>query len=68
MEERGKIPNREERSQEIEDATSRWAVWRQDDNGGTFLVASGLTEAEARSRAEALEATGHKQTYWAARG
>jgi len=39
-------------------------VWRQDDNGNKVMVASGLTEEQAQNRANELEATGHKQTYW----
>jgi hypothetical protein len=41
-----------------------WFVMRQDDHGNRFVVASGLTEAEARRLAEAYAARGHKQMYW----
>ncbi len=44
---------------------SSWRVMRQDDNGNRFEVESGLTETQARERAEALTETGHKQLYWA---
>ena len=37
---------------------------RQDDNGNRYVVASRLTESEARSLAAAYEARGHKQLYW----
>lgn len=44
----------------------RWHVWRQDDNGARFLVASCETEEDARASLEDVEATGghHKQLYW----
>ncbi|MDI2132143.1 SPOR domain-containing protein [Yinghuangia seranimata] len=47
----------------------RWQVWRQDDNGARFLIASYDTENEARERLAAMEHTGghHKQLYWMAR-
>jgi len=41
-----------------------WAVWRQDDSGGVFLVAANLLEAQARSIVSEFESKGHKQTYW----
>jgi hypothetical protein len=37
---------------------------RQDDNGNCCVVASGLTEAEARLLSASYAARGHKQTYW----
>lgn len=42
----------------------KWTVWRQDDSGGKFLMASNLTEEQARKLASEFEAKGHKQTYW----
>ena len=42
-----------------------WAVWRQDDNGGTFLVRRLCSQAAAERLVEVLAARGHKQTYWA---
>lgn len=47
----------------------RWQVWRQDDNGARFLLASYETEDEARTRLEEIEKTGghHKQLYWMSR-
>lgn len=42
----------------------RWRVLRQDDNGNRFVVAEGLSEETARSRASAFEQRGHKQLYW----
>ena len=38
---------------------------RQDDNGNRFVVAEGLTEAQANQKVAALTARGHKQVYWA---
>ena len=40
-------------------------VWRQDDNGGQFLVESCICRADANRRVDQLTARGHKQTYWA---
>ena len=40
-----------------------WLVMRQDDNGNRYVVASGLTEAEARALAASYEARAHKQMY-----
>lgn len=47
----------------------RWQVWRQDDNGARFLIASYDTEDAARVRLAEMEASGghHKQLYWMAR-
>jgi hypothetical protein len=45
----------------------RWIVWRQDDNGNQFEVARKDSRAEAGELAAAMEARGHKQTYWVAR-
>lgn len=41
-----------------------WRVLRQDDNRNRFVVAEGLSRAEAEARVAALAARGHKQTYW----
>ncbi|HET7505475.1 MAG TPA: SPOR domain-containing protein [Kofleriaceae bacterium] len=41
-----------------------WCVMRQDDSGNRFVVASALTEPEARLLAASYEARGHKQLYW----
>jgi hypothetical protein len=43
-----------------------WTVWRQDDNGNRFEVSRHGTRTEADSVAAAMEARGHKQTYWVA--
>jgi hypothetical protein len=43
-----------------------WSVWRQDDNGNTFLVSSGHTQQDAEALRSELEARGHKQLYWVA--
>jgi len=49
-------------------ATDTWSVWRQDDHGNRFPVATGLSVDRARRLARELEATGHKQTYWIEKG
>ncbi len=41
-----------------------WVVWRQDDHGNQFEVARHADREAARQQAEALEARGHKLTYW----
>jgi hypothetical protein len=43
----------------------QWRVMRQDDNGNRFVVASALTESEARLLSASYAARGHKQLYWA---
>jgi hypothetical protein len=40
-------------------------VYRQDDNGNRFVVATGLTQEEAERLVADFEARGHKQCYWA---
>jgi hypothetical protein len=42
----------------------QWCVMRQDDNGARFVVASALTEPEARLLSASYAARGHKQLYW----
>lgn len=42
----------------------RFEVWRLDDNGNTFRVATFGTRIEAEARIAELAAGGHKQTYW----
>jgi len=37
---------------------------RQDDNGNRFVVASTLTEGEARLLSSSYEVRAHKQMYW----
>jgi hypothetical protein len=41
-----------------------WCVMRQDDNGNRVVMASALTEPEARLLAASYETRGHKQMYW----
>jgi hypothetical protein len=43
----------------------RWAVWRIDDNGNTFVVREHLDRAEAERLVVELTARGHKQMCWA---
>jgi hypothetical protein len=53
---------------EVESAESRpvrWAVWRIDDNGNTFVVREHLDRAAAERLVVAFTARGHKQMYWA---
>ncbi len=52
----------------LEEETNVWSVWRQDDNGNEFMIASALSESEAKSFAEEFESRGHKQIYWLRRG
>lgn len=47
------------------DAT-RWALWRQDDNGNRFRVDDFATRAEADASMADFESRHHKQTYWIA--
>ena len=42
-----------------------WSVWRQDENGNTFLVKGGLSQSEALWLVREYEQKGHKQVYWA---
>lgn len=42
-----------------------WSVWRQDENGHTFLITSGLTHSDAWDLVREYEHKGHKQLYWA---
>jgi hypothetical protein len=39
-------------------------VWRRDDNGNEFLVATFGDQASAERKIAELSAGGHKQTYW----
>ena len=41
-----------------------WCVMRQDDHGDRFVVASALTEAEARLLSVSYEVRAFKQWYW----
>lgn len=45
--------------------TSRWTVWRQDDNGIKAHVSDCSSEQQARALVSEFEARGHKQLYWA---
>lgn len=47
---------------------SDWTVWRQDDNGRKFIVETDLSETDAGLLVAELEASAHKQTYWADQG
>jgi hypothetical protein len=41
-------------------------VWRQDDNDNRFELARRASRPEVDDLAAAMEARGHKQTYWVA--
>ena len=41
-------------------------MWRLDDNGNSFIVRAGMTQADAEQLRADLEARWHKQTYWIA--
>jgi hypothetical protein len=41
-----------------------WCVMRQDDDGHRRVVASALTEPEARLLSASYAARGHEQRYW----
>lgn len=49
------------------DTAACWRVYRQDDNGNVFPVASGLCRAQAQSLVAHYERLGHKQHYWMTR-
>ena len=51
---------------ELEITFDRWTVWRQDDNGNRFEVSRHYVRADAEELAAAMEARGHRQTYWVA--
>jgi 8-oxo-dGTP diphosphatase len=52
------------RSIRIEMGSRDWCVMRQDDQGDRFVVASALTEPEARLLSVSYEVRAYKQTYW----
>jgi hypothetical protein len=47
-----------------EETTGCWEVWRQDDNGNKFVIASDLSKADADELCAKMTARGHKQMYW----
>jgi uncharacterized protein (TIGR02679 family) len=46
------------------EATARWIVWRQDDNGNECEVSRHGSEPEAQEVADGMAHRGHKQIYW----
>lgn len=44
-----------------------WIVWRQDEHGNRAEVTRRESQEVAQKVADAMEATGHKQTYWVSR-
>lgn len=45
-------------------ARDQWVVWRQDEHGNRFEVTRRDSQEVAQKVADAMEATGHKQTFW----
>ena len=43
---------------------AKFELWRRDDNGNEFLVDRFVERAAAERRRLALQAGGHKQSYW----
>jgi hypothetical protein len=41
-----------------------WVLWRQDDNGNTFVVSAIESPEETEHARKGYEARGHKQRYW----
>lgn len=44
--------------------TGEWELWRQDDGGHQFRIATFATRAEAEAAMKAYEDRDHKQVYW----
>lgn len=49
----------------IAQAQQTWTVFRQDDHGNRFVVATNLTQQAAEQLVILYEQRGHKQHYWA---
>jgi hypothetical protein len=47
------------------DSHQTWVVYRQDDHGNRFVVASDLSREAAEHLIALYEQRGHKQHYWA---
>jgi hypothetical protein len=47
------------------DSHQTWVVYRQDDHGNRFVVASDLSRETAEHLITLYEQRGHKQHYWA---
>ncbi|VFU18384.1 hypothetical protein SCFA_820017 [anaerobic digester metagenome] len=56
--------SRPDRDRLREEHSSRWALWRQDDNGLKFLVCIRKTRQEAEEAQKAFERLHHKQLYF----
>ena len=51
--------------QQVElEAREQWVVWRQDEHGNRAEVTRRESKEMAQKVADAMESTGHKQTYW----
>ncbi len=48
----------------VHTSSRTFELWRQDDNGGEFLIKSFNNEADAEAARSMYEARGHKQLYW----
>ncbi|MEM7384030.1 MAG: VOC family protein, partial [Verrucomicrobiota bacterium] len=44
--------------------SSRWTLWRQDDNGSSAIISRHLEKNVATTRMAELEARGDRQHYW----
>ncbi|MCK6537531.1 MAG: hypothetical protein L6Q84_31560 [Polyangiaceae bacterium] len=44
--------------------TESWSLWRQDDNGNSFMISAGHSREEAEALRAEYESRGHKQMYW----
>jgi hypothetical protein len=55
----------EQSDNDLDRPVPTWAVHRQDDNGNTFIVETGLSREEAERLVDLYEKRGHKQLYWA---
>lgn len=47
-----------------EDASIRWELWREDDNGVRALITVYTDQRAALDALARFESLGHKQTYW----
>lgn len=41
-----------------------YSVWRQDDNGNSYRIESGLSKKDAERLCQEMESKAHKQVYW----
>lgn len=43
---------------------SLYSLWRQDDNGNSYRIESGLSKKDAERLCQEMESKAHKQVYW----